>query len=112
MTLSHVSRRALLLSIVVILGVSILAVAVVSLSFSHAAARTSAGVQHQVAAQTIPGGHKVSSRNTSSGHGAARESTNEYAAVPSWDAPTRNQFVFIHEMHQGNWYAVNGIQSC
>jgi hypothetical protein len=108
MTLSRVSRRALLLSIVVLLGVSILAVAVVSLSFSHAAARTSAGVQRHVAVQTIPG----SSRNSSSGHSAAKKSTNPYDAVPSWDAPTKNQFVFIHEMHQGNWYIVNGIQSC
>lgn len=109
MTISHFSRRTLLLSIVVILGASILVVSF--LSFSHSAARTSPGAPRHVAAQTTSGGHTVSSQKSSSGQGAAKKSSNEYGNVPSWDAPTSDLFVFIHEMHQGNWYAVNDIQS-
>ncbi len=109
MIVSHVYRRALLLSIVAILGVSILAVG--SLAFFHSPAQTSPGVVHHVAAKTIPGGNTVTSRNSTGRHGAA-ETTNEYASVPAWDAPAGDLAVFIREMHQGNWYTVNGIQSC
>jgi hypothetical protein len=75
MNISYVYRRALMLSIAVILAVSILAAVLVSMSFSHTAARTSPHVHHSAASQnaTIKGSIK---RYIGDG------------AVPSWDVMT------------------------
>ena len=51
MNISFVYRRALMLTIAVILAVTLLAAVLVSMSFFHSAARTSPHVQHSAASQ-------------------------------------------------------------
>lgn len=76
MNISYVYRRALMLSIAVILAVSILAAVLVSMSFSHTAARTSPHVHHSAASQnaTIKG--------------SIKRYIGDDGAVPSWDVMT------------------------
>ena len=72
MIISHVSRRALLLSIAVTLVLTMLAAAVVSSSFFHSTIQTSPHVQHSA----VPQGASIK--------GSMRRYVGD-EAVPSWD---------------------------